>query len=219
MKIKIQNLALYSIVIFGLLFSTLFSLLVSDTTFADAKSDREAYCAAKYKGNATKVKKNRTACNHGYKKGLAGSTGNDCGKYARTHSGTYDACKYGKLEGLRVKAASATPANVAANAKNDCAGVATYFDFGCTGTDVKKGGDQNPIVAMMITALSWFTGLVALATVGGIVYGGILYASAQDNTGQTQKGIMYVVNSSMGLILWMSAYALINFIVPGGLFN
>lgn len=214
-----QNSILYSIVVFGLLFSGVFSLLISSNVSADAKSDREAYCLAKYTGTTKKIKNNRTACNHGYKKGLAGSTGADCGRYARTHKGTYEACKYGKLEGLRVKAATATPANVTANAKNDCAGVATFFDFGCTGTDVKKGGDANPIVATMLTALSWFTGLVALATVGGIVYGGILYASAQDNAGQTQKGIMYVVNSSMGLILWMSAYALINFIVPGGLFN
>lgn len=107
----------------------------------------------------------------------------------------------------------------AVKAKEDCAGVSTFFDFGCSGSDAKKGGRENPIVSLMLTVLSWATGVVALATVGAIIYGGILYTTAQDNSAQTQKGIMYVVDSVIGLILWLSAYVLINFIVPGGLFN
>jgi hypothetical protein len=55
--------------------------------------------------------------------------------------------------------------------------------------------------------------------VGGVVYGGFLYLTARDNSGQTQKGITIITNSSVALIAWGFAYALINFIVPGGLFN
>lgn len=118
------------------------------------------------------------------------------------------------------KAAYKAAKNAAAiNAKEECAGVSTFFDFNCSGSNASKGGRENPIVNLMLTVLSWATGFVALATVGAIVYGGILYTTAQDNAAQTQKGIMYVVDSVIGLVLWLSAYVLINFIVPGGLFN
>jgi len=63
------------------------------------------------------------------------------------------------------------------------------------------------------------TSLVVLAVVGGIVYGGFLYLSARDNSGQTQKGVTVITNSIVALIAWVFTYALINFIVPGGLFN
>ena len=96
--------------------------------------------------------------------------------------------------------------------------VATYFDI-CGGGDPTKGGKDNPIITIMLTIVSWMTGLVSLAAVGGILYGGILYTTAQDNAGQTQKGILFIVNATIGLVLWFAAYALINYIVPGGVFT
>lgn len=101
----------------------------------------------------------------------------------------------------------------------NCGDVKTYFKFDCGSVDTKKGGNQNPIIAFALIAVGWITGLVSLAVVGAIVYGGFLYLSAQDNSSQTQKGIEVIVNAVIGLLLLISFYAIINFVVPGGLFN
>lgn len=111
-------------------------------------------------------------------------------------------------------------------AKGHCGEVATYFDFSkicedSAGKDlsVKDGGNKNPIIAIGLAIVGIITALVALAVVGGIIYGGFLYLTARDNSGQTQKGVTIIVNSGVALVVWLFAYALINFLVPGGLFN
>lgn len=134
-----------------------------------------------------------------------------------------DACKdlLGGDKAVKACKAEYTKAKNAADAAgiNKCDTVVTYFDFDCGTAKTTSGGRQNPIVSLLLTILSWVTGLVSMAAIGGIIYGGILYAGAQDNSGQTQKGIMYVVNSTIALLLWFAAFALINYIVPGGLFT
>lgn len=112
--------------------------------------------------------------------------------------------------------------NVAGKAaRGNCGGVDTYFDFGaiCTGADKTAGGNASPIVAIGLAVVGWITALVAVAVIGGIMYGGFLYLTARDNSGQTQKGVVVITNSVVALIVWGFAYALINFVVPGGLFN
>ena len=223
---------LFSVIASYLLVAAALAIFYGSSAFADAVTDKATeYCSAQYHPPiASKVK---NSCIAGYKRGYTKPKDSSgyCFRYAKARlSGKsseevkahdiYKACANGKVKGKTQKKdddkAKDSPASTAG--KNDCAGVGTYFDLGCSGKDTKKGGSDNPIIALLLTVLSWITGLVALATVGGIVYGGILYTSAQDNTGQTQKGITYIVNSAIGLILWISAYALINFIVPGGLF-
>lgn len=138
-------------------------------------------------------------------------------------AGSADVCKdiLGGDKAVKACKAEYTKAKNAADAAgiNKCDTVVTYFDFDCGTAKTTSGGRQNPIVSLLLTILSWVTGLVSMAAIGGIIYGGILYAGAQDNSGQTQKGIMYVVNSTIALLLWFAAFALINYIVPGGLFT
>lgn len=107
------------------------------------------------------------------------------------------------------------------NARGTCGGVDTYFDYGkiCEGTNKEAGGNQSPIIALALGVVGWITALVAVAVVGGIMYGGFLYLSARDNAGQTEKGVTVITNAVVALVVWVFAYALINFLVPGGLFN
>jgi len=107
------------------------------------------------------------------------------------------------------------------NARGHCGNVETYFDYSsaCGAADKGKGGTESPIFRLLLIVLGWVTALVVLAVVGGIVYGGFLYLSARDSTSQTQKGVVVITNSVVALIAWVFAYALINFVVPGGLFN
>ncbi len=186
---------------------------------------------------------NKSSCEYGYKVGYEKATGGKCFAYVKkimkdkhgknintveqlkansTAAPMYSICGKGKIKGAEQRATDdAAKENATANAKNECSGTPTFFDFGCTAaaSDKNKSGNANPISRILFTVISWLTGLVTVAAIGGVIYGGILYASAGDNAGQTQKGIMFVFNAVLGLMLWIGAYAIINFLVPGGLFT
>ncbi len=108
------------------------------------------------------------------------------------------------------------------SSENKCGGVATYFDFNCASdVDKKKGGSDNPIFSLLITIVNWMTALVTVIVVGAIVYGGFLYMTARDSAevSQTKKAISVIVNAIIALVLLAGMYAIINFIVPGGIFK
>lgn len=57
---------------------------------------------------------------------------------------------------------------------------------------------------------------VGIAVVAGIAFGAFTYASAAGNADQAKKGISYISNAVIGLLLFIFMYAIINFLVPGG---
>lgn len=81
------------------------------------------------------------------------------------------------------------------------------------------GGDvqQNIIVVWLVTILKFLAGGVGIAVVGGIVWGGILRLTAQDNAAQVQKSTTVIVNSVIALIMFILMFAILNFIIPGGI--
>ena len=79
--------------------------------------------------------------------------------------------------------------------------------------------ETNPIVVYALAILNVLSGLVGLAVVGGLVWGGILYMSARADSGQIEKAKMVMFNSVVGLVLFVFMYAILQFIIPGGLFN
>lgn len=58
---------------------------------------------------------------------------------------------------------------------------------------------------------------VGLAVVAGIVFGAVTYATAAGSADQAKKGIGYITNAVIALLLFVFMYAIINFLVPGGL--
>lgn len=105
------------------------------------------------------------------------------------------------------------------NARYSCGGVGTFFNFEtiCEGADKEKNSTQNPIFAILLGVVNIVAFGVGIAVIGGIVYGGLMYASARDNSGQVQKAINIIATSVVGLIAFSLLWAVINFIVPGGL--
>jgi len=83
---------------------------------------------------------------------------------------------------------------------------------------INKGTDlnSNVIVVWMSMIIKFLTAGVGLAAVGGVVYGGFLYLTAQGNAGKTQKGITTIMNALIAVLLYALTFAIINFIVPGG---
>lgn len=115
---------------------------------------------------------------------------------------------------------SKAKARADAQGKKSCGDIKTFFDYGCdSNVDSKKGGSDNPIVALILQIITWITAIVSVAIVGAITYGGVLYMGARDNSGQTQKAIVIIVDAVIGLFLLVGMFVIINFIVPGGLFN
>ena len=77
----------------------------------------------------------------------------------------------------------------------------------------------GPIVNLILQIVNFLAVGVGIAVVGGITWGGMLYATSNGDSSKAKQGITTIVNSVIGLIVFMFTYALINYLVPGGLFN
>jgi hypothetical protein len=90
----------------------------------------------------------------------------------------------------------------------------------CKGVDNSSSDPQkNAIWSLLIFVLNIMTAGVGILAVGGIVYGSILYASAADKAEQTKKAISIITNVVIGVVAFGLMYLLLNFIIPGGVFN
>jgi hypothetical protein len=76
--------------------------------------------------------------------------------------------------------------------------------------------ENNVIIVWLSSIIKFFTVGVGVAATGGVVYGGFLYLTAQGNAGKTQKGVATIMNALIGVGLYALAFAIINYLVPGG---
>ena len=98
--------------------------------------------------------------------------------------------------------------------------VETRFDFGCLGTDPPTDNNRNvgaieDFAYAVIRFLSVGVGLVLAAS---IVYAGIHYSMSSGNAEKTAEAKNRITNAIMALILYVLIFALIQYLVPGGLF-
>jgi len=77
----------------------------------------------------------------------------------------------------------------------------------------------NPIISLLLQIINFLAVGVGIAVVGGITWGGMMYASSNGDAAKIKQGKTIIVNAVVGLILFFFMYALINFLVPGGLFS
>lgn len=80
----------------------------------------------------------------------------------------------------------------------------------CQGEGVGAIGDVLKTILFILTIL------IGIVAVGGIVYGAILYSSAEDNSGQVSKAKGIIRDVAIGLALYGFMVAIINWLVPGG---
>jgi len=99
---------------------------------------------------------------------------------------------------------------------------------GCGGVDTaiikcdadNSGGiETNGVWALLLMAINILTAGVGIAAVGGIIYGSIMYTTAGDNEGQVKQAKEIIRNVIIGIIAYVAMYALLQFIVPGGIFS
>ncbi len=90
---------------------------------------------------------------------------------------------------------------------------------GINGQNCIDKGDKvenNVIIVWLSMIIKFLTVGVGLAATGGVVYGGYLYMAAQGNSGKIQKAISTIFNAIIGVILYALLFAIINFLLPGG---
>ncbi len=103
-------------------------------------------------------------------------------------------------------------------AQTTCGGVETSV-ISCTGDDGKNGLESSGLWSLLLMGITILTAGVGVLALAGIVYGAILYTSAGGNPEQVKKAINIFTNVAIGVIAFAGMYVLLNFIIPGGVFN
>lgn len=126
----------------------------------------------------------------------------------------------GTLLALTVLVGFAIPAAAQTDQKNVKCGtdqVAVSIAInGSNCVDKGKTVETNVIIVWASSIIKFLTVGVGLAATGGVAFGGFLYLTAQGNSSKTQKGVAVILNSLVGVTLYALAFALINWLVPGG---
>lgn len=90
------------------------------------------------------------------------------------------------------------------------------FDIGCLGPGY--GRDINPILDMAFALLRFLSVGVGIIVTGSIVWAGIQYSISRGDPKMTEQSIKRISNSVIALLIYIFSFAILNFIVPGGLF-
>lgn len=92
-----------------------------------------------------------------------------------------------------------------------CGSSKTVFNFNC------RPGVDNPILGLVFAIVTFLTYGVGIILTLSIVISGIQYATAQGDTNTVHKARMRIFNAVIALLLYIFAFAILNYLVPGGL--
>jgi hypothetical protein len=109
-----------------------------------------------------------------------------------------------------------------ASEKNACCGKVKTSVIGgavCNGAGEGNTAETSTIWRLLIAVLNIMTAGIGIAAVGGIVYGALLYTTAENKPDQTKKAIGIITNVVIGLVTYGLMYVFINFLIPGGVFK
>lgn len=99
----------------------------------------------------------------------------------------------------------------------DCAGAPTSI---ITCDDRKDSSvKQSGVWYILLLVLKIMTAGVGILAVAGIAYGSALYASSSDKPEQAKQGMTYIKNVVIGLIAYGLMFILLNYLIPGGIFD
>ena len=107
--------------------------------------------------------------------------------------------------------------NVASAATQKCDGVDTAI-LSCPKSNGKTV-ETTGVWSLLVMAIKILTAGIGVLAVAGIVYGSILYTSAGDSSEKVSKAREVIRNVVIGILAYALMYAVLNFIIPGGLFT
>jgi hypothetical protein len=79
--------------------------------------------------------------------------------------------------------------------------------------------ENTGVWGLLLMAINILTAGIGILAVAGIVYGSVLYASAGGSPEQVKKAMGIISNVVIGIVAYALMYALLNFLIPGGLFD
>jgi len=85
--------------------------------------------------------------------------------------------------------------------------------------DNSGGLETNGVWALLLMAINILTAGIGIAAIGGVVYGSILYTTAGDNEAQVKQAKETIRNVVIGVVAYVAMFALLQFIIPGGIFS
>lgn len=100
--------------------------------------------------------------------------------------------------------------------------VKVNFNFGCVGEAWGAGdpdAELNPIVDLTFAVIRILSTLVGIGIIIMVIVAGIQYSAAQGNPQATAAAIAKVRNAIIGLAVYLLIFSLLQWLVPGGIFN
>lgn len=94
------------------------------------------------------------------------------------------------------------------------------FAQSCGGAEtslIKCSG--NGVWYILSTTINILTAGVFIAALGGIVYASIMYTTAGANQEQVKKARTIITNVVLGMVVFAMMFAVLQWLIPGGLFN
>lgn len=100
----------------------------------------------------------------------------------------------------------------------DPAIVAEEPEADCDDPSGNLNEDNCKVVGLLNTFLNFVAGGVTLAVIGNIVMAGIQYSTAQGNPSTSAAAKKRITTAVMAFIMFLSLYAFIQWLIPGGVF-
>jgi len=95
------------------------------------------------------------------------------------------------------------------------------IDIGCRGASCKANNSTqgcNAILDATFAIIRIMSDGVGLIVIGSIVYAGIQYSTSRGDPNKTKEAITRIRNTLISLLVYIFAYAILNYVLPAGFF-
>lgn len=103
--------------------------------------------------------------------------------------------------------------NILKSFAESCGGVETAIIHCDSGAD--KGEAIFDVLALGLSIVTYGVGAAAVI---GVIISAYQYITARDNAGQVAKAKNRILQIVIGLVIWVLIWAILQFLLPGGLF-
>lgn len=115
-----------------------------------------------------------------------------------------------------------SPGSASTSIEDDTGRLDSEFDDSddnCTTDNGEALNSENcGIIELLVDGINILSALAVMAIIASIVMAGYQYMTARDNSGQIQKARMRIIWALSALALFVFMYAILNFLIPGGVF-
>lgn len=105
--------------------------------------------------------------------------------------------------------------------------VQTSIDFGCSGNSCSTtpsgsgycDGNRNGIEDLLFAIIRFLSDGVGLIVIASIIVGGIQYITSRGDPNATNAAIKRLTSAVVALLVYIFAYAILNYVIPVGFFQ